>query len=236
LHGNESEGIFVNTHQPDTSGLSRRKVVGAGLAGAAMSLGVARIAAAQPSDTTTPAAPTTEPPPEVESASTPPDAPTSGDVELLTFAVGAELAAADLYEDAVAAGAKSEGDINVFEIIGDNHAEYADVMAGELGVTAGQERNDALYDEWTPRFDTTDATELAAAAYELEAILLATHTELIGSIEGLRAAETIASILVPEARHCAILSDIAGTSDDLDITLDKPAEPLSPDSAAEASP
>ena len=71
--------------------------------------------------------------------------------------------------------------------------------------------------------------------YELEAILLATHTELLGSIEGLRAAETIASILVPEARQCAILSDIAGTSDDLDITLDTPAEPLSPDSAAEAS-
>ena len=140
----------MNTHQPDTSGLSRRKVVGAGLAGAAMSLGVARIATAQPSDTTTPAAPTTEPPPEVEPASTPPEAPTSGDMELLTFAVGVELAAADLYQDAVDAGATSEGDINVFQIFADNHAEYADVMAGELGLTADQERDDAIYDEWVP--------------------------------------------------------------------------------------
>jgi hypothetical protein len=229
----------VNTHQPDTSGVgdepigeatrssrpvTRRQVMGAGLAGAAISLGAAHHAAAQ--ETTDP---TTAP--------TPPDAPTSGDIELLAFAVGIELAVRDLYRDAVAAGATTsvDGTPNLFQVIADNHGEYASVMAGDLGVSAGTARNSALYDEWTSKFAVGDAATVAVDAYELESVLVATHTNLIGEIEGLRAAETIASILVPEARHCAILTDVAGQSSDLDMALADSAEPLSPESAVGAS-
>ena len=56
--------------------------------------------------------------------------------------------------------------------------------------------------------------------------LVATHTELLRSIQNLDGARLIASILIVEARHCAVLADLAGGGDDLDALFENEAEPL----------
>ena len=61
------------------------------------------------------------------------------------------------------------------------------------------------------------------AAYDLESTLVATHTELLGELEGVDGAKTIASILMMEARHCTVLADLAGRGDDLDALFENTA-------------
>ena len=206
----------MTTQQAAASGLSRRRVVGAGLGGAALALGADRIAAAQ----TTP---------------TPPLAPTGTDRDLLTFAMSVELAARDLYREALSAGAEV-GDPNLFDVIANNHEQYATVLAGELGRSAGDARDQALYDDWSAQFDTNDLATLGQDAYDFENVLVATHTELIGVLVGLHAAEIIASIVTVEARHCAVLADVAGVADNLDVVFVNNTSPRSLPAATEGSP
>jgi len=206
----------VNIHQPDGPGLRRRQVVAAGLAGAALSLGATRIVSAQ------------TPP-------SPPRAPTGDDRQRLASALSIELAARDLYRDAVAAGASvladpdgeaGPGNPELFQVLADNHSHYASVLAAELGASTTGVRDDALYDEWSSRFATSDVASLASDAYDFESILVATYIDLMGNLESVDAADIISSILVVEARHGAILADVAGLSDDLDVVLDDSAIPL----------
>ena len=65
------------------------------------------------------------------------------------------------------------------------------------------------------------------AAYNVEATLVATHTDLIGQLEGTNGAALIASILITEARHCTVLAVIAGETD-LDVLLLSDATALQP--------
>ena len=67
---------------------------------------------------------------------------------------------------------------------------------------------------------------VAAAGYDLESTLVATHTELLRALEGTDGAEMLASILIVEARNCAVLADLAGNGDDLDALFVNDAEPL----------
>ena len=92
-------------------------------------------------------------------------------------------------------------------------------------------RDDALYDEFVGdvrAVATCDA--LAAAAYDLESTLVATHTELLGQLEGIDGARLIASILIVEARHGTVLADVAGHGDDLDALFVNDADAAAPPS------
>jgi Ferritin-like domain len=208
--------MTVNERTPDDQA-SRRWLITAGVAGAAASLVRARSAAA----TTPPSPPApeqTEPPPTAASV---PAEPTEGDVELLRFLQSAELAAHDLYQAAVDAGADSE----VFATFADNHQAYADLLSGLLG---GPERPlDSLYSEHQDAFESSDVAAVAEGAYDLESTLVATHADVIGQLEGTDGATALASVLVVEARMCAVLADLAGQGDDLDALLENDADALS---------
>lgn len=208
--------MTVNDRTPDDQA-SRRWLITAGVAGAAASLVRARSAAA-----TTPPSP----PPPVQTQAPPtaasvPAAPTESDGELLRFVQSAELAARDLYRAAVEAGA----DDPVIATFADNHQAYADLLSGILG--GPEPRLDSLYSEHQDAFASSDVAAVAEDAYELESTLVATHADVLGQLEGINGATAIASVLVVEARMCAVLADLAGQSDDFDALFENDADALS---------
>ena len=179
---------------------SRRSLLGAGVLGAALAVVASRTA----------------------SASVPPKRPTEADSELLDVAMSLELTARDLYDAAIEAGADAE----LLTPFSRHHASYAQAIAGLTGVSANR-RIDAVFDEAEGGFATSDSATVLASAYDLESTAVATHTELLGRLEGIDAAKLIASIVAVEARHCTVLADAAGNGDDLDALLTNSASPVS---------
>jgi rubrerythrin len=150
--------------------------------------------------------------------------PSAADTELLRFAMQLELTARDLYRAAVDTGADS----GITSVMAEQHESYAQALAGFGGLSANT-RNSEVFDAYESTFATSDDQAVLEAAYELESIAVATHTELLGLLEGPRAARLIASILVVEARHCAVLADATGRGDDLDALLVNTADPILPE-------
>jgi hypothetical protein len=184
------------------------------------------------------AAPRTAPPTSPPAASAPVDSapvttqeevplrPTDADIELLGFAQTFELTARDLYQAALD-GPLAEDDLtDVFATLRDNHGEYANRLSGILGVDAQQQRDDALFDELVGDFEGGDVASIAAAGRELEATAVATHSDLIGRLEGIDGIAAVASFVVVEARHGVVLADVAGDGDDLDALFRDDDEPL----------
>lgn len=184
---------------------SRRRVLTAGLAGTSLALAGWRSAVA------------TTPP-------TPPARPTDADVELLAALQGLEFAARDLYQAAIDAGVSDEDE--VIATLRSNHEGYANGISGLIGGAAPQARNDQVFEQFVSDFDTDDLAAVAAAGYELESAAVATHIDALGQLEGVDGSAVVASILIVESRHGAVLADVGGQGDDLDALLDNDAEPL----------
>jgi hypothetical protein len=107
-----------------------------------------------------------------------------------------------------------------------NHQSYAQVVAGILGVDAPGTPDDALVKDRADAFADTDLRALAASAYDLESTLVATHTDLIGLLEGVNGSHLIASIVTVEAQSCVVLADMAGLGTDQDALFVNEARPL----------
>jgi len=143
------------------------------------------------------------------------------DSALLRAAMELELAARDLYDEAIAAGA----DPLMPRTMREQHESYAQAIAGASGFSANT-RNDQVFDGLSGSFATSDTQALAEVAYELESTALATHLELLGVLTDPGAVRIVASIVSIVARHCAVLADAAGRGDDLDALITLDADPL----------
>lgn len=196
---------------PDSDGAAaRRRLIGAGLAGLVGSLVLAGRAGA----TATPEQTTTAPPRQ----------PTSSDTLLLGAAQRAELAAVALY-DMTLKGRQLVGDERlVLTGIREAHQAYAQSLSAILGKAAPDIAEQLVVDLFGGPFGGPIGAMLEAAN-ELENVLVATHTEIVGALQGTAGAALIASILVVEARHATVLADMVGVSG-LDDLLINDAEPL----------
>jgi Ferritin-like domain len=201
---------------------TRRRVLAAGVTGTALGLLGSRVAAASADTTPTTEGDTASATTAATTTTLPPQQPTSDDVPLLIFAEAVELAARDLYQAAIDAG--TTGD--VVTALRDNHRGYADLIRGILGTKATGERADDVFEQYESKFAVADIQALAAPGYELESIAVATHTELLRRLQGVDGARRIASILIVEARHAAVLADIAGKGGDFDALFDNTATAL----------
>jgi hypothetical protein len=207
--------------QPDSA--LRRRLLGIGLGGAAVSLlpflmgrASATTPTSGPSDTT-PAATTT---------TAPPKRPTNDDIALLGFAQTIELAARNLYDVALATKDFDDNERAVLATIRESHEAYATSLSGELGRDAPQEIN-PIFDDLKSSFGGDKASVLEAA-YGIESTAVATHIEILSQLQGTDGASLIASILIVEARHGTVLASLNG-SDDLDkLLVDKEADALAP--------
>jgi len=187
---------------------SRRRVLAAGTLGAASALSGRRASASAP-------------------PTSPPARPTDADVELLRFAEQLELTARDLYQLAIDEGAAGDRDL-VLQTCRENHQAAADSLSALLGTDAIGERDDALFEEMSGGFTTSDLPAVAEAGYALESAAVATHASLIGQLEGTDGARTIAAILMIESRMCTVLADLQGLGDDDAALFDNGAVALQP--------
>jgi rubrerythrin len=183
---------------------TRRGLLGASIAGAALSLLTFRTASATPGERVS-----------------------ESDLTLLEFAQSLELTARDLYRAAIEAGA----DDPVFGVLADQHEAYAQGVAAFIGEPA-KLRDDTMYDALQASFAVSDRTAVATVGYDLESTAVATHTEFLAQLTNTDGAKLIASVLAMEARHCVVLADMSGRGDDLDVLLVNTADPILPEEAS----
>jgi len=207
--------------QPD--GALRRRLLGIGLGGAAVSLLpflAGRAGATTPGTTPTDSAAATT------TTSAPPKRPTDDDVSLLGFAQSVEIAAFRLYEQALANDGFDDNDRAVLATIHDAHQAYASSLSGFLGRQAPNEVN-PVYDDVKSSF-TGDRSSVLDAAYQLESTAVATHTDILEQLQGTDGAGLLASILIVEARHGTVIAYLNGSTDLDELLVDPEADALTP--------
>jgi hypothetical protein len=194
--------------------VSRRLALGGLVAlagGAVAGLAAGGTAAAQTATTGAPdsATTTTEAPP---STTAPPKRPTSTDVPLLGFAQSLELAAVQLYDQALPSVAE---DLRpVLAVFRRHHQAYAEQLDGLLGRRAPNVPNETLVEERTPAFGARTADGALRAAYNLEIDLAASYTELLRTLRGTDGVALIASIQPIEARQAVVIGQATDVSDE----------------------
>lgn len=198
----------------------RRRLLGAGIVGIAGSLLpslVSRAAAASPDEAAT-------------TTTAPPQRPTNDDVALLQFAQSVELAVVELYDLALESDGVGDDLRALLTEVRATHLAYGQSLSAMLGVDAAGAASADVVDELADSFGSGDDPDTATAAYELENIAVATHTEFAGLLVGIDGASLIASILIAEARHSLVFGVLAGASD-LDALLLTDAKALAPEKA-----
>jgi len=130
------------------------------------------------------------------------------DVDLASESIGFELAAAELYASAIAAGA----DNDLFATIREQHESFAERLSGIVGVRA--QGADAAF---AAALETGFAAADPAAAAELENTLAAHYVarlaELPDTVRGQALAGAFAAILASESRQAVLLAGLAQVSD-----------------------
>jgi hypothetical protein len=230
----------------------RRRLLGIGLGGAAFSLLpflTGRAGATTP-DTTpgavppgqvsdTPGSPDTTlgSTPDTNPGSTPgstpaptttasPKRPTDDDVKLLGFAQTVELAARDLYDIGLSAKGFDDNQRAVIATIRESHDAYAASLSAILGRLAPQNAS-TIVDDLKASF-AGDASTVIESAYHLESVAVATHTDVLGKLQGTDGASLLASILIVEARHGTVLAYLNGSTALDDLLVNSEAAALAP--------
>jgi hypothetical protein len=134
------------------------------------------------------------------------------------FAIGVELAARDLYQAAIEAGATG----TAWAILASQHSQYAQRIAGLTGISANTADN-ALYQARVANFE---GDRPANAAYDLENTLIATHAELVAQVSSANLANVLASIVTMESRQAAYLAERSGRGGNFDALFTATGTPL----------
>ena len=161
----------------------------------------------------------------------PPKMPTSADKQLLDFALSAELSVHDLYVTAIDSGMLSADEKLMMEMFSEHHKSYAQSLNGLLGKAATNTRNEALYTTYAGQL--TSAQAMNRVLQSIENTMVATHIDILSSLEGMDGATLVASIITVEARHAALFGTLPTSS--LSNALNSAATSLAPNAAASAT-
>ena len=164
-------------------------------------------------------------------AASPPKMPTSADKQLLDFALSAELSVHDLYVKAIDSGMLSADEKTMMEMFSEHHKSYAQSLNGLLGKAASNTRNEALYSTYAGQL--TSAQAMNRVLQSIENTMVATHTDILSSLEGLDGATLIASIITVEARQAAVFGTLPNLN--LSDALNSAASSLAPNAAPAAT-
>ena len=164
-------------------------------------------------------------------APSPPKMPTSADKQLLDFALSAELSVHDLYVKAIESGMLSADEKTMMEMFSEHHKSYAQSLNGLLGKAASNTRNEALFSTYAGQL--TSAQAMNRVLQSVENTMVATHTDILSSLEGLDGATLVASIITVEARHAAVFGTLP--SSNLSNALNSAATSLAPNAAPAAA-
>ena len=157
--------------------------------------------------------------------------PTTADKQLLDFALSAELSVHDLYLKAIDSGMLSADEKLMMQMFSEHHKAYAQSLNGLLGKAASNTRNEALYSTYAGQL--TSAQAMSRVLQSVENTMVATHTDILSSLQGLDGATLVASIITVEARHAAVFSTLPNLS--LSSALSSAASSLAPNAAPAAT-
>lgn len=161
----------------------------------------------------------------------PPKMPTSADKQLLDFALSAELSVHDLYVTAINSGMLSADERSMMEMFSEHHKSYAQSLNGLLGKAATNTRNEALYSTYAGQL--TSAQAMNRVLQSIENTMVATHTDILSSLQGMDGATLVASIITVEARHAAVFGTLPTAN--LSSALNSAATSLAPNAAPTAT-
>ena len=157
--------------------------------------------------------------------------PTSADKQLLDFALSAELSVHDLYVTAINSGMLSADERSMMEMFSEHHKSYAQSLNGLLGKAATNSRNEALYSTYAGQLTTAQA--MNRVLQSVENTMVATHTDILSSLQGMDGATLVASIITVEARHAAVFGTLPTAN--LSSALNSAATSLAPSAATAAT-
>jgi superoxide dismutase len=157
--------------------------------------------------------------------------PTSADKQLLDFALSAELSVHDLYITAINSGMLSADERSMMEMFSEHHKSYAQSLNGLLGKAATNTRNEALYSTYAGQLTTAQA--MNRVLQSVENTMVATHTDILSSLQGMDGATLVASIITVEARHAAVFGTLPTAN--LSSALNSAATSLAPNAATTAT-
>jgi superoxide dismutase len=157
--------------------------------------------------------------------------PTSADKQLLDFALSAELSVHDLYITAINSGVLSADERSMMEMFSEHHKSYAQSLNGLLGKAATNTRNEALYSTYAGQL--TSAQAMNRVLQSIENTMVATHTDILSSLQGMDGATLVASIITVEARHAAVFGTLPTAN--LSSALNSAATSLAPNAAPTAT-
>ncbi len=207
----------------------RRRLLGAGVAGTVLAAFGAQRASASSGSSTTASSDSTEPSATNAATTTaPPGPPTTEDKALLAFILTAELAASELYGVASEVDGIDDAAATLYAVLEEHHLAYANNIAGRLGKAALNVANASLVEEFEADMSGPDAT---TRGRELERMLVATHLDAVGRLEGIDAAQLLAAIVVVEGQHIAALAALDGLDPDADYAayVTETADPMTSD-------
>ena len=161
----------------------------------------------------------------------PPKMPTTADKQLLDFALSAELSVHDLYLKAIDSGMLSADEKLMMQMFSEHHKAYAQSLNGLLGKAASNTRNEALFSTYAGQL--TSAQAMSRVLQSVENTMIATHTDILSSLQGLDGATLVASIITVEARHAAVFGTLPNLS--LSSALSSAASSLAPNAAPAAT-
>jgi hypothetical protein len=153
--------------------------------------------------------------------------PTSADKQLLDFALSAELSVHDLYVKAINSGMLSADEKTMLEMFSEHHKSYAQSLNGLLGKAATNTRNEALFSTYAGQLVSAQA--MNRVLQSVENTMVATHIDILSSLEGLDGATLVASIITVEARQAAVFGTLPTA--DLASALNSAASSLAPNAA-----
>jgi len=209
-------------HLPTAEPSTRRRWLGAGLGavGAAVAAALSDTALAAPPE------PVDVPPGDLD-AVVEPELPTEGDLsqvqqrDLMVLLMRVELAARDLYEEAITTAAAPEAAVAMSR----QHRAYADAISGAIGESA-RGRNDALFTNLSAAFGSPQVAVFATTAAELENQLATTYEQAVALVDDENWIPLLASIAMMEARHAVVLGSLAGQTGDISALLNPDLAPL----------
>lgn len=207
---------------PTEESSTRRRWLGAGLG----AVGAAVAAAFSETALATMPEPVDDPPEDLN-AVVEPEVPTEGDLgqvqqrDLMVLLMRVELAARDLYEEAITTGAAPEAAVAMSR----QHRAYADAISGAIGESA-RGRNDGLFDALSPAFRSPSVATFAGTAAELETQLATTYEQAVALVADENWIPLLASIAMMEARHSVVLGTLAGQAGDVSALLNPDLAPL----------
>ena len=163
--------------------------------------------------------------------SAPTKMPTTADKQLLDFALSAELSVHDLYLKAIDSGMLSADEKLMMQMFSEHHKAYAQSLNGLLGKEASNTRNEALFSTYAGQL--TSAQAMSRVLQSVENTMVATHTDILSSLQGLDGATLVASIITVEARHAAVFGTLPNLN--LSSALNSAASSLAPNAAPAAT-